>query len=259
MREVLHRLRTGSSAHGLFPPGHLTAAKSSILRWMIQTARYRKLIAQAFTPAMQRQASRVRSVMDAIDAIADRRACDFVASSAAAADARIAGMLGFDDSNSDEFARLSDAMMEFSSAGPEDFALLEKVDAFSTFEHVCRAMTDRRRRPREDLLDFLQALTRDSAQRRRSTEDDVYRSRCCWSWRQRDHLHDQLGMHALDSLEELDLIRSAPEESRWPSRSASLGFDGARARAPPSRTPRSADAASTAAGASFALPVRESR
>ncbi len=223
VREVLHRPRTWSSAHGLFPPGHLTAAKSSILTMDDpQHARYRRLIAQAFTPAMlQRQASRVRSLMDdAIDAIADRHTCDFVESLAVPLPMRmIAGMLGFDDSNADEFCRLSDAMMEFSSAGPQDVALLQRgVDAFVTFrDRVCRAMVDRRRRPREDLLSIL--LEGVDAGILRSAddpmEDDVYQfavllvvagnetTRNTISW----------GMHALlDNPDELALIRSAPGE-----------------------------------------------
>jgi cytochrome P450 len=64
-----------------------------------ENARYRKLISRAFTPGMlQPQASRLRSSMDdAIDAIAGRRACDFVESLAVPLPMRmIAGMLGFD-------------------------------------------------------------------------------------------------------------------------------------------------------------------
>jgi cytochrome P450 len=83
IREVLRRPRTWSSARGLFPPRHMNAARSSIITMDDpEHASYRKLISRAFTPAMlRRQVSRLRGSMDdAIDAIADRRTCDFVAS-----------------------------------------------------------------------------------------------------------------------------------------------------------------------------------
>ncbi len=69
----------------------------------------------------------------------------------------IAGMVGFDENDSDEFRRLSDALFEFTSGGPSDPALLQRgLDAFSGLgEHVRRAVTDRRRRPGPDLLSVL--------------------------------------------------------------------------------------------------------
>ena len=99
IREVLRRPRIWSSARGLFPPRHMNAARSSIITMDDpEHASYRKLISRAFTPAMlRRQVSRLRGLMDdAIDAIADRRTCDFVASLAVPLPMRtIAEMLGF--------------------------------------------------------------------------------------------------------------------------------------------------------------------
>jgi len=161
IREVLHRPRLWSSARGFFAPRHMNAAKSSIITMDDpQHAKYRNLISRAFTPGMlQQQASRMRSLMDdAIDAIGDRRACDFVASLAVPLPMRmIAGMLGFDDADPLEFSRLSDAMIEFSSAGPSDSAHFQRgIDASITLrERVRRAVADRRRVPRDDLLSIL--------------------------------------------------------------------------------------------------------
>ena len=223
IRSVLHRPRIWSSARGFFAPRHLNQAKSSIITMDDpEHARYRNLISRAFTPGMlQRQASRIRSLMDdAIDAIADRRSCDFVESLAVPLPMRmIAGMLGFDDADPHEFSRLSDAMIEFSSAGPEDLALLQRGgDAFATFrEHVRRAAADRRRMPREDLLSILLDGVDAGILRTHDEpmEDDVFQfalllvvagnetTRHTISW----------GMHALlENPNQLDRIRSARQE-----------------------------------------------
>ncbi len=161
IREVLNRPRIWSSAHGYFPPRHMNDTKNSILTMDDpEHSKRRKLLARAFTPRMlEQQRSRVRSLMDdAIDAIADRRDCDLVESLATPLPMRmIAGMVGFDDDDSDEFQQLSYALFEFTSGGPADPALLQRgFDAFSSLgEHVRRAVTDRRRRPGPDLLSVL--------------------------------------------------------------------------------------------------------
>ena len=83
VREVLHSSQVWSSAHGYFPPSHMSESKSSLLTLDDpEHGRHRKLIARAFTPRMlQGQASRIRSLMDdAIDAMADQKACDLVES-----------------------------------------------------------------------------------------------------------------------------------------------------------------------------------
>ncbi|TDI98395.1 MAG: cytochrome P450, partial [Deltaproteobacteria bacterium] len=124
IREVLNRPRIWSSAHGYFPPRHMNHTKNSILTMDDpEHSKHRKLLARAFTPRMlEQQRSRVRSLMDdAIDAIAERRECDLVDSLATPLPMRmIAGMVGFDDNDSDEFRRLSDALFEFTSGGPAD-------------------------------------------------------------------------------------------------------------------------------------------
>ncbi len=161
VRAVLHRPAVWSSARGYFPPLHMREARSSIVTMDDPGhGRQRQLIARAFTPRMlERQARRVRELMDdAIDAIADQRACDLVESLAVPLPMRmIAGMVGFDDEDAQEFRRLSDALFEFTSGTPGDPAILERgVEAFVTLaEHVRRAVADRRRVPRGDLLSVL--------------------------------------------------------------------------------------------------------
>jgi cytochrome P450 family 142 subfamily A polypeptide 1 len=119
----------------------------------------RALLARAFTPRMlQRQASRIRDLMDdAIDAVADRHECDFVTSLATPLPMRmIASMVGFEDADSQEFARLSDAMFEFTSAARGDPAAMRGVEAFvSLTEHIRREVADRKPAPRDDLLSVL--------------------------------------------------------------------------------------------------------
>jgi cytochrome P450 family 142 subfamily A polypeptide 1 len=122
-------------------------------------ARQRELLARAFTPRMlQRQASRIRALMDdAIDAIADRRECDLVESLATPLPMRmIAGMVGFEDADAQEFQRLSDALFEFTSAAKGDPGAKRGVEAFlSLGDHIRRAVADRRHKPRADLLSIL--------------------------------------------------------------------------------------------------------
>ena len=79
---------------------------------------------------LEQQRSRVRSLMDdAIDAIADQRECDLVESLATPLPMRmIAAMVGFDDEDSDEFRRLSDALFEFTSGGPTDPVLRDRSE-----------------------------------------------------------------------------------------------------------------------------------
>ncbi len=221
IREVLRHPRSWSSAHGLFPPRHMNAARSSIITMDDpEHAKYRKLISRAFTPAMLRpQASRLRAWMDdAIDAIADRRTCDFVASLAVPLPMRaIAQMLGFGDADPLEFGRLSDAMIEFSSAGPSDTALFQRgVEAsLELREHVRRALVDRRRAPRGDLLSILLEGVDAGTLRAPGDplQDDIFQfavllvvagnetTRHTISW----------GMHALlEHPGELQLLRSSP-------------------------------------------------
>jgi len=161
IRAVLHQPEVWSSARGYFPPLHMREARSSIVTMDDpEHGRQRKLLARAFTPRMlEQQARRVREIMDdAIDAIADARACDLVESLAVPLPMRmIAGMVGFEDAEAAEFRRLSDALFEFSKGTPEDPAILERgVEAFVTMtEHVRRAVADRRRVPQGDLLSVL--------------------------------------------------------------------------------------------------------
>jgi len=161
IRGVLNRPRVWSSAHGYFPPRHMSEAKNSIITMDDpEHATHRKLLARAFTPRMiQGQVSRIRELMDdSIDAIADRRECDLVESLATQLPMRmIAGMVGFDDVHSNEFRNLSDALFEFSSAGPEDPGLLQRgVEAFSRLrDHIQAAVADRRGEPQDDLLSVL--------------------------------------------------------------------------------------------------------
>ena len=161
VREVLHHSRIWSSAHGYFTPSHMSEAKSSILTLDDpEHGRHRKLIARAFTPRMlQHQAARARALMDdAIDAIADRRACDLVESLAIPLPMKIiAGMVSFDEADSEEFRTLSDALFEFTSATPTEPEIFQRgIDAFSSLaDHVRSAVAQRRREPRSDLLSVL--------------------------------------------------------------------------------------------------------
>ena len=223
IREVLNRPRIWSSAHGYFPPRHMNHTKNSILTMDDpEHSKRRKLLARAFTPRMlEQQRSRVRSLMDeAIDAIADRRECDLVKSLATPLPMRmIAGMVGFDDNDSDEFRRLSDALFEFTSGGPADPALLQRgLDAFSSLgEHVRRAVTDRRRRPGPDLLSVLLDAVKEGVLRQQDDPagDDLLQfavllmsagnetTRHTISW----------GMHALlEHRDQLALLRSDREK-----------------------------------------------
>jgi cytochrome P450 family 142 subfamily A polypeptide 1 len=219
IRHVLHRPHIWSSARGFFVPRHLSGAKSSIITMDDpEHATYRKLISRAFTPGMlQRQASRVRSLMDdAIDAIADRRTCDFVQSLAIPLPmAVIAAMVGFDDADAYEFSRLSDAMIEFSSASPGDLALLQRGgDAFSTFrEHLRRAVADRRRIPRQDLLSILLESVDAGILRINDDpmQDDLFQFTVLLVVAGNETTRHTItwGMHALlENPNELDLIRS---------------------------------------------------
>lgn len=223
IREVLRRPRCWSSARGFFTPRHLNAARSSIITMDDpEHARYRRLISRAFTPAMlQRQVSRVRSMMDdAIDAIGGRRGCDFVESLAIPLPMRtIAGMLGFDDADPREFSRLSDALIEFSSAGPQDTALLQRgVEAFSTLrEHVRRAVAERRRTRREDLMSILLEGVDAGILRSHDDpmEDDVFQFALLLVVAGNETSRHTIsrGMHALlEHPDQLQLIRSAPQE-----------------------------------------------
>jgi cytochrome P450 family 142 subfamily A polypeptide 1 len=160
IRGVLNHPKVWSSAHGYFPPLFMRDTKNSIITMDDpEHASRRALLARALTPRMlQRQASRIRDLMDdAIDAIADRRECDFVTSLATPLPMRmIAGMAGFEDADSPEFARLSDAMFAFTSAARGDPAAVRGVEAFvSLTEHIRRAIADRRRALRDDLLSVL--------------------------------------------------------------------------------------------------------
>jgi len=160
IRGALNDAKVWSSARGYFPPLFMRDTKNSIITMDDpEHASRRALLARAFTPRMlQRQASRIRDLMDdAIDAIADRRECDFVTSLATPLPMRmIAGMVGFEDADSQEFAGLSDAMFEFTSAARGDPAAVHGVEAFVTLtEHIRRAVADRRRAPRDDLLSVL--------------------------------------------------------------------------------------------------------
>jgi cytochrome P450 family 142 subfamily A polypeptide 1 len=160
VRGVLNDAKLWSSAHGYFPPLFMRDTKTSIITMDDpEHATRRALLARAFTPRMlQRQASRVRDLMDdAIDAIADRRACDFVTSLATPLPMRmIAGMVGFEDADSPEFARLSDALFAFTSAARGEPAAVRGTEAFvSLTDHIRRAVADRRRAPRDDLLSVL--------------------------------------------------------------------------------------------------------
>ncbi len=221
IREVLRHPRIWSSARGFFAPKHMNAAKSSIITMDDpEHASYRKLISRAFTPAMlQRQASRLRSLMDdAIDAIADRRACDFVAALAVPLPMQmIAGMLGFDDADPLEFSRLSDAMIAFSSAGPHDTALFQSgVDAsLELREHVRRAVADRRCAPREDLLSILIEGVDAGILRAHDDpiQDDIFQFAVLLVVAGNETTRHTIsrGMHALlEHPEELDLVRSTP-------------------------------------------------
>ena len=222
IREVLNHSRIWSSAHGYFPPRHMRETRNSIITMDDpEHARFRKLLARAFTPRMlQRQASRIRVLMDdAIDAIADRRECDLVESLATPLPMRmIAEMVGFDDADSNEFRRLSDALFEFSSATPGDPSLLQRgVEAFSSLgEHIRRAVADRRRKPRSDLLSVLVEGVDGGVSRAQDDpmEDDVLQfavllvsagnetTRHTISW----------GMHALlENPDQLSLLRSEPQ------------------------------------------------
>lgn len=223
IRHVLRHPHYWSSARGLFAPRHMNAAKSSIITMDDpEHARYRSLISRAFTPGMlRRQESRLKGLMDdAIDAIADRRACDFVASLAVPLPMQmIAEMLGFDDADPLEFSQLSDAMIEFSSAGPSDTALFQRgVEAsLALREHVRRAADDRRRAPREDLLSILIDGVDAGILRAHDDpmQDDIFQfavllivagnetTRHTISW----------GMHALlEHRDQLDFLRSSPRE-----------------------------------------------
>ncbi len=161
VREVLHHSRVWSSANGYFPPAHMSEAKNSIITMDDpEHGIARALIARAFTPRrLERQESRIRAVMDdAIDAIADRRGCDLVESIAIPLPMRmIAGMLGFDDADTQEFRRISDALFAFTSATPEDPGLYQRgVDAFHRLiQHIRGAVAERREAPRSDLLSVL--------------------------------------------------------------------------------------------------------
>jgi cytochrome P450 family 142 subfamily A polypeptide 1 len=160
VRGVLNDAKLWSSAHGYFPPLFMRATKNSIITMDDpEHASRRALLARAFTPRMmERQVSRIRDLMDdSIDAIADRRECDFVTSLATPLPMRmIAGMVGFEDANSREFARLSDALFEFTSAARGDPAAVRGAQAFvSLTEHIRRAAADRRRAPRDDLMSVL--------------------------------------------------------------------------------------------------------
>ena len=160
IRDALNHARVWSSAHGYFPPLFMRDTKNSIITMDDpEHASRRELLARAFTPRMlQRQASRIRGLMDdAIDAIADRRECDLVESLATPLPMRmIAGMVGFEDADSQEFQRLSDALFEFTSAARGDPAAKRGVEAFlSLGDHIRRAVADRRRKPRADLLSIL--------------------------------------------------------------------------------------------------------
>jgi cytochrome P450 family 142 subfamily A polypeptide 1 len=160
IRAVLNDAKVWSSAHGYFPPLFMRDAKISIITMDDpEHASRRALLARAFTPRMlQRQASRIRDLMDdAIDAIADRRKCDFVTSLATPLPMRmIAGMVGFEDADPQEFARLSDAMFAFTSAARGEPAAVRGGEAFGSLtEHIRRAIAERRREPRDDLLSVL--------------------------------------------------------------------------------------------------------
>ena len=160
IRATLNDPSVWSSAHGYFPPLFMRDTKNSIITMDDPDhASGRALLARAFTPRMiQRQAARIRALMDdAIDAIAERRACDLVESLATPLPMRmIAGMVGFEDADSQEFARLSDALFAFTSAAKGDPDAERGVEAFLRLgEHIRRAVAERQRAPRDDLLSVL--------------------------------------------------------------------------------------------------------
>ena len=161
IREVLSPAGLWSSAGAYFPPRHMDGMKNSLVTMDDpEHARHRAILARAFTPRMlERQASRARVLMDdAIDAIADQIECEFVQALATPLPMRrIAEMVGFESDQADEFRRLSDALFKFSTGGPENSAAREEgVEAIGTFvEHVRRGISERRARPRDDLLSVL--------------------------------------------------------------------------------------------------------
>ena len=221
IRAALNHPRVWSSAHGYFPPLFMRDTKNSIITMNDpEHASRRELLARAFTPRMlQRQASRMRDLMDdAIDAIADRRECNLVESLSTPLPMRmIAGMVGFQDADSQEFARLSDAMFAFTSAARGDPAAKRGVEAFMTLaDHIRRAVADRRLKPRADLLSALVEGVDAGVPRApgESTQGDVLEfavllvtagnetTRHTISW----------GMHALlENPEQLSLLRAEPE------------------------------------------------
>jgi cytochrome P450 family 142 subfamily A polypeptide 1 len=215
IRYALNHSRVWSSAHGYFPPPFMRDTKNSIITMDDpEHARGRELLARAFTPRrVQQQASRIRELMDdAIDAIADRRECDLVESLATPLPMRVvAGMVGFEEADSQEFARLSDALFAFTSAAKGDPAATRGAEAFQRLaEHIRRAVADRRLEPRADLLSVLV----EGVGAGESADGDVLEfavlllsagnetTRHTISW----------GMHALlEDPDQLSLLRAEPE------------------------------------------------
>jgi cytochrome P450 family 142 subfamily A polypeptide 1 len=118
----------------------------------------RRLINRGFTPRMVANLERVfrALVTQAIDRIAPRGECDFVADVAVPLPLRlIAAMIGIHEDDFERFHRWSDAMI--AADGASDPAVIARAGAafleYSTY--VTRIVEDRRRSPREDLVSVL--------------------------------------------------------------------------------------------------------
>ncbi len=145
-----------TSAHGVRPK---TPAKIGLIdEGEPRHAQLRRLINRGFTPRMV--ASLERSFLsitsEAIDAVAERGACDFVAEIAVPLPLKlIAEMMGIERGRYDSFHRWSDAMI--TADGSRDPAVIARAGAafmeYSTY--VKGIIEDRRRQPRDDLVSIL--------------------------------------------------------------------------------------------------------
>ncbi len=124
----------------------------------------RGILSGGFTPrVVQHQGELVHRVMtETIDEIIERGECDFVEDIAVPLPMRIiAHMVGFDDSNLDDFRRWTDTMFE--ANGTTDEAVMARATAaFGEFSaQIVRALEERRREPRPDMLSALVAAESD--------------------------------------------------------------------------------------------------